>query len=90
MTQFTHLHVHTEYSILDGMSKISDLVDKCLRTGMSAMAITDHGNMFGIKEFFDYVEKKNGSVKDEIKAIEKEMEGLTSEEYIKKALRSMF
>ena len=80
MPQFTHLHVHTEYSILDGMSKISDLVDKCLRTGMNAMAITDHGNMFGIKEFFDYVDKKNGGVKDEIKAIEKEMAGLTSEE----------
>ena len=80
MPQFTHLHVHTEYSILDGMSTISGLVDKCLRTGMNALAITDHGNMFGIKEFFDYVEKKNGAVKDEIKSLEKELAGMTSEE----------
>ena len=68
MTQFTHLHVHTEYSILDGMSTISGLVDKCLRTGMNALAITDHGNMFGIKEFFDYTEKINGAAKNEVKA----------------------
>ena len=46
MPQFTHLHVHTEYSILDGMSKISDLVDKCLRTGMNAMAITNSVDAF--------------------------------------------
>ena len=56
---FTHLHVHTQYSILDGMSKISDLVDKCIRTGMPAIAITDHGNMYGIKEFLDYCKKIN-------------------------------
>ena len=54
---FTHLHVHSQYSVLDGMSKISDLVDKCLRTGMSAIALTDHGNMYGIKEFLDYCKK---------------------------------
>ena len=79
MTQFTHLHVHTEYSILDGMSTISGLVDKCLRTGMNALAITDHGNMFGIKEFFDYTEKINGAAKNEVKALEREMAELTSE-----------
>lgn len=54
---FTHLHVHTHYSVLDGMSKISELVEKCLRTGMNAIAITDHGNMYGIKEFLDYCKK---------------------------------
>ncbi|MDR2126204.1 MAG: DNA polymerase III subunit alpha [Prevotellaceae bacterium] len=59
MTDFTHLHVHTEYSILDGMSKIPALVDKAIQDGMNAIAITDHGNMFGIKEFADYVKNKN-------------------------------
>ncbi|MDR1347328.1 MAG: DNA polymerase III subunit alpha [Prevotellaceae bacterium] len=59
MTDFTHLHVHTEYSILDGMSKIPALVEKAIQDGMNAVAITDHGNMFGIKEFADYVKKKN-------------------------------
>ena len=51
---FTHLHVHSQYSVLDGMSKVTDLVDKCLRTGMNAIALTDHGNMYGIKELLDY------------------------------------
>ena len=59
MIDFTHLHVHTEYSILDGMSKISSMVDKAINDGMNAIAVTDHGNMFGIKEFVDYVKRKN-------------------------------
>ena len=54
MEDFVHLHVHTYYSILDGQSKISKLVDKAIADGMRGMAITDHGNMFGIKEFHDY------------------------------------
>ena len=57
--QFTHLHVHSHFSILDGMSKIPDLVDKCLKYNMHAMALTDHGNMFGIKELADYADKVN-------------------------------
>ncbi len=56
---FTHLHVHSHYSVLDGMSKVPDLVDKCIRTGMNAIALTDHGNMYGIKEFLDYCKKVN-------------------------------
>ena len=59
---FTHLHVHSHYSILDGMSKVPDLVDKCLKNGMYSMALTDHGNMFGIKEFADYVNKVNSQL----------------------------
>lgn len=82
MSTFTHLHVHTQYSLLDGMSKIPDLVDKCLRVGMNALAITDHGNMYGIKEFFDYVDKKNGAVKGAIGDLEKELETLTEEDAI--------
>ena len=55
MEDFIHLHVHTYYSILDGQSSIKRLVDKALANGMRGMAITDHGDMFGIKEFHDYV-----------------------------------
>lgn len=51
MSSFAHLHVHTQYSILDGASKISLLIDKVKTLGMEAIAITDHGNMFGVKEF---------------------------------------
>ena len=54
MEDFIHLHVHTYYSILDGQSKISKLVDKAIANGMKGMAVTDHGDMFGIKEFHDY------------------------------------
>ncbi len=54
MEDFIHLHVHTYYSILDGQSSVQRLVDKAVGDGMKGMAITDHGNMFGIKEFFNY------------------------------------
>jgi DNA polymerase III subunit alpha len=53
MRNFTHLHVHTQYSILDGASNIKDLISKVKQTGMTAIAITDHGNMFGVKEFYN-------------------------------------
>lgn len=79
MTKFTHLHVHTHYSILDGMSKIGDLIDKCQRTGMNAIAITDHGNMFGIKELVDTCAKINGKIKDAIKALDKQIATETDE-----------
>ena len=55
MEDFIHLHVHTYYSILDGQSSIKRLVDKAIGNGMRGMAVTDHGDMFGIKEFHDYV-----------------------------------
>ena len=54
MEDFVHLHVHTYYSILDGQSSVQRLVDKAVGDGMRGMAITDHGNMFGIKEFYNY------------------------------------
>ena len=54
MEDFVHLHVHTHYSILDGQSKVPHLVDKAIKDGMRGMAITDHGVMYGVKEFSDY------------------------------------
>lgn len=65
MEDFIHLHVHTYYSILDGQSPVKKLVDKAIDNGMRGMAITDHGDMFGIKEFFDYCCKINGKRKKE-------------------------
>ena len=50
---FVHLHVHTQYSLLDGANKIAPLLDHAKGTGMEAMAITDHGNMFGAVEFYE-------------------------------------
>lgn len=63
MTNFTHLHVHSQYSILDGMSKVPDLIKKCQKNGMNAMALTDHGVMYGIKDLFDTSNKINGAAK---------------------------
>ena len=57
---FTHLHVHSHYSLLDGLSKVEEIVDKCIATGMNAVALTDHGNMYGIKDLLDYCKKVNG------------------------------
>ncbi len=65
MEDFIHLHVHTYYSILDGQSSIKKLVDKAVANGMRGMAITDHGDMFGIKEFHDYVGSINKGRKKE-------------------------
>ena len=65
MQDFVHLHVHTYYSILDGQSSIQRLVDKAVGNGMKGMAITDHGDMFGIKEFWDYCAGVNGKRKKE-------------------------
>ena len=58
--QYTHLHVHSHYSLLDGMSKVTEIVDKCIASGMNAVALTDHGNMYGIKELLDYCKGKEG------------------------------
>ncbi len=57
MGNFTHLHLHTQYSILDGASDIPGLMTKAKEDGMEAIAITDHGNMFGVKEFYNEAKK---------------------------------
>ena len=64
MEDFIHLHVHTYYSILDGQSSIKKLVDKAIGNGMRGMAVTDHGDMFGIKDFFDYCQGVNAGRKE--------------------------
>ena len=76
MQDFVHLHVHTQYSILDGQASIPRLVDKAMADGMKGIAVTDHGDMFGIKEFFNYVNKKNGKTNGEIKDLKKKIAGL--------------
>ena len=80
MQDFVHLHVHTQYSLLDGQASISRLVDKAMQEGMKGIAITDHGNMFGIKEFFNYVGKKNSGPQGEIKDLKKQIARIESGE----------
>ena len=69
MIPFVHLHTHTQYSLLDGQASIKDLVDKAIADGMPGLAITDHGNMFGIKEFSNYVAKVNSKRETPFKPI---------------------
>ena len=79
MQDFVHLHVHTQYSLLDGQASIPRLVDKALADGMRGIAVTDHGNMFAIKEFWNYVKKKNGARKDKIKELNGKIAKLQAE-----------
>ena len=76
MSGFVHLHVHTQYSILDGQAAITRLVDKAIADRQPGIAITDHGNMFGIKEFFNYVKKIKGKAKEALAAAEARIAGL--------------
>ncbi|MBQ5801581.1 MAG: PHP domain-containing protein, partial [Clostridia bacterium] len=63
MSNFVHLHVHTEYSLLDGAARISQIVKRANELGMPALAMTDHGNMYGACAFFDACTAKGSKVK---------------------------
>ena len=76
MHDFVHLHVHTQYSILDGQAAIPKLVDKAIRDGMRGMAVTDHGNMMGIKEFFNYTNKVTGKAGGKVRQAREKLEQL--------------
>lgn len=58
MSEFVHLHVHTQFSLLDGASQIKALVEKAAQFGMTSLAITDHGNMFGVMQFINEANKR--------------------------------
>ena len=84
MQDFIHLHVHTEYSILDGQASVPNLVDKAIKNKMRGMAITDHGNMMGIKEFFNYTSKVIGKAKGAFKAANEKLTALEEGTYTPK------
>ena len=58
MGEFVHLHLHTEYSLLDGATRISSIADRALALGQDAVAITDHGVMYGAVEFYTALKEK--------------------------------
>ena len=64
MQDFVHLHVHTQYSLLDGQTNIKKMIDKAVADGMRGVAITDHGSMMGVKEFMNTCGKKNKELKE--------------------------
>src|SRR4030067_609721 len=59
MTKFTHLHVHSHYSLLDGLPKIGEILDHVQKLGMDSCALTDHGVMYGAIEFFKAAKERN-------------------------------
>ncbi|MBQ9591638.1 MAG: DNA polymerase III subunit alpha [Paludibacteraceae bacterium] len=70
---FTHLHVHSHYSILDGMSKVPDLINRARELGMNSLALTDHGVMYGIKEFLDCANSVNSGIDKQIKQFQQHL-----------------
>lgn len=88
MKDFVHLHVHTQYSILDGQASIPNLVEKALKDGMRGMAVTDHGNMMGIKEFYNYAKSKRKSAQSALKDLQEKLLALdTAEDFGEYATR---
>lgn len=88
MKDFVHLHVHTQYSILDGQASIPNLVEKALKDGMRGMAVTDHGNMMGIKEFYNNVKSKRKSAQSALKDLQEKLLALdTAEDFGEYATR---
>ncbi|MDO4704359.1 DNA polymerase III subunit alpha [Tannerella sp.] len=80
MVPFVHLHVHSQYSLLDGQASIDALIEKAQSDGMPGMALTDHGSMFGIKEFYNKVKKKNSKHLATIKDCESELRELNDKD----------
>lgn len=85
MQPFVHLHVHSQYSLLDGQASIPKLVDKAMGDGMRGIALTDHGAMYGIKEFYNYVNGKNKALASEIKTLRSKIQELEAAEANPKA-----
>jgi len=81
MQDFIHLHVHSQYSVLDGQAAIPKLVNKAIKDGMRGMALTDHGNMMGIKEFSDYALKVRSKAREVIKDAEQKIAALRDGTY---------
>lgn len=74
MQPFAHLHVHSQYSTLDGQASIRGIVDKAMSDGMPAIALTDHGVMYGVKDFINYVNRTKSQVKKDLEKLQAELE----------------
>ncbi len=85
MKDFVHLHVHSQYSILDGQASIPKMVDKAIKDGMRGMALTDHGNMMGIKDFFNYTEKVISKAQKSLKELKTKLSEIEAGTYSKSA-----
>lgn len=77
---FVHLHVHSQYSLLDGQASIQNLVDTAIEMDMPGIALTDHGNMFGIKELTNYINKLASKTRDKLKEAKAQLQEAATEE----------
>ena len=82
MEPFIHLHTHSQYSLLDGQASISALIEKAHSDGMRGISLTDHGSMFGVKEFYNKVKKKNSKFQSVIKDCQREIKEIQKKENI--------
>ncbi len=89
MQPFVHLHVHSQYSLLDGQASIKRIVDKAMNDGMAGVALTDHGVMYGVKEFVNYVNSAKSKIKGDIKKLEQELEKKPTDEKIAKEIEKL-
>lgn len=80
MQPFVHLHVHSQYSVLDGKPALLPSSTRLSTTGMPAIALTDHGNMFGVKEFYNYIKKKNGKLKGAVQELEQKIAAIADDD----------
>ena len=86
MQPFVHLHVHSQYSLLDGQASIPRMIDKAMNDGMPGIALTDHGVMFGVKDFVNHVKKAKSKVKSEIAKLKTELERNPGNESLKREI----
>lgn len=87
---FTHLHVHTEYSLLDGLTKLDDLLDYVKENGMDAVAITDHGVLYGAIEFYKKAKKQELNRLSDVKYMLPLMECTTKDQTSTTSLTTLF
>ena len=80
MEPYVHLHVHSQYSLLDGQAAIKELVNKASSDGMRGIALTDHGTMFGIKEFYNCIKKKNAPILAQEKELKAKINSLKEQD----------
>ena len=81
MIPYVHLHVHSHYSLLDGQADVTRIIDKAIADGMRGVALTDHGNMMGIKDLFNYSNKVKGGAKKAIAQAQKKIDALRDGTY---------
>lgn len=80
MEPYVHLHVHSQYSLLDGQAAIKEIVNKASSDGMRGIALTDHGTMFGIKEFYNCIKKKNAPILAQEKELKAKINSLKEQD----------